>query len=64
VSQLSFESLHEDFGARVRGVNLTTRLSEEVIDEVRNAIDTYSLLYFSEQPMNDEAHLAITRRLG
>jgi alpha-ketoglutarate-dependent 2,4-dichlorophenoxyacetate dioxygenase len=64
VSQLRFEPLHEDFAVRVRGVNLTTHLPDEVVEEIREAIDTYSLLYFPEQPMNDEAHLAFTRRLG
>ena len=64
MSELSFEPLHEDFGARVDSVNLTSHLSDEVIEAIREAIDTYSLLYFPEQPMNDEAHLAFTHRLG
>ena len=59
-----FEPLHNDFGARVAGIDLTTALDDATIDAIREAIDRYSLLCFPDQPMNDEAHLAFTRRLG
>jgi len=61
---LRFEPLHPDFGARVLGVDLTASLSEEVVRQIREAIDTYSLLCFPEQSMTDEIQLAFTRRLG
>lgn len=64
MNQLSYELLHADFGVRVTGVDLTVELSDAVVDEIRNAIDTYSLLCFPAQAMTDEAHLAFTRRLG
>jgi alpha-ketoglutarate-dependent 2,4-dichlorophenoxyacetate dioxygenase len=64
MTQLSFEPLHTDFGARVTGVELTSPLNDDTVEAIREAIDTYSLLCFPDQPMNDEAHLAFTRRLG
>lgn len=64
MTQLSFEPLHADFGARVTGVDLTSPLNDDTVEAIREAIDTYSLLCFPDQPMNDEAHLAFTRRLG
>ena len=64
MSELGFEPLHPDFGARVTGLDLTAALSDEAVEAVRDAIDTYSLLCFPNQPMTDDAHLAFTRRLG
>lgn len=64
MSRLSIEPLHEDFGVRVTGIDLTLDLCDEVAEEIRDAIDTYSLLCFPDQPMTDEAQLAFTRRLG
>ena len=64
MGQLSFEPLHDDFGARVTGVDLATALSDEVITEIRNSIDTYSFLCFPDQRMTDDAQLAFTTHLG
>ena len=64
MSRLEVEPLNSPFGARVTGVDLTAELSEEDIEAIREAIDTWSFLCFPEQPMTDEAHFAFTRRLG
>ena len=64
MNQLSIEPLHPDFGARVSGVNLTGPLSSDDIENIREAIDTYSLLCFPNQDMNDEHHMAFTRLLS
>jgi alpha-ketoglutarate-dependent 2,4-dichlorophenoxyacetate dioxygenase len=64
MSKLHFEPLHNFFGARVTGIDLTAVLSEADIAAVVDAMDEYSLLCFPNQDMNDEAHLALTRRLG
>ena len=64
MSQLHFEPLHDDFGARVTGVDLTAELSNDMVAAIREAIDTYSLLCFPAQSMTDEAHLVFTHRLG
>ena len=64
MSRLDIEPLNAPFGARVTGSDLTADLSDEVVEAVREAIDTWSFLCFPEQPMTDEAHMAFTRRLG
>ena len=61
---LEIEPLNAPFGARITGPDLTAELSEEVVEAIREAIDTWSFLCFPEQSMNDDAHLAFTRRLG
>ncbi|MCB1742301.1 MAG: TauD/TfdA family dioxygenase [Gammaproteobacteria bacterium] len=64
MSQIRYEPLHADFGARVSGVDLTAPLDPASIESIREAIDEYSLLYFPDQPMHDDAQLAFTRHLG
>ena len=64
MGSLDFEPLHPDFGARVRGVSLVGDIADETVEEIKKAIDTYSLLCFPDQPMNDEAQIAFTRKLG
>ena len=58
------EPLSAPFGARVTGLDLTAEFCVETQEAILQAIDTWSLLCFVEQPMTDEAHLALTRRLG
>ena len=64
MSQLNLEPLHPGFGARITGLDLTAELSDEDVEAIREAVDTHSLLCFPNQPMTDQAHLALTRRLG
>ncbi len=61
---LSIEPLHEDFGARVQGIDPRQPLAPEVVREIQAAIDDYSFLCFPDQPMDDEKHLAFTKSLG
>ena len=51
---LTIETLHGDFGARVHGVSLSGDLSKSVMAQIRLAIDTYSLLCFPDQDMSDD----------
>ncbi len=64
MSRLAIEPLNAPFGARITGLDLTTDLTEEEVEAIREAIDTHSFLCFPDQPMTDEAQLAFTRRLG
>ncbi len=61
---LRIEPLHEDFGARVQGIDLRQPLAPEAVREIQAAIDQHSFLYFPDQQMDDERHLAFTRSLG
>jgi alpha-ketoglutarate-dependent 2,4-dichlorophenoxyacetate dioxygenase len=64
MSELEFEPLHAEFGARVTGLDLSKPLSEAVVEKILAAIDTYSLLCCGEQRMTDDAQLALTHSLG
>lgn len=39
-------------------------IADETAEEIKKAIDTFSLLCFPDQPMNDEAQIAFIRKLG
>ena len=64
MSHISLEPLHDDFGVRVTGADLSGDLSAGQLAQIRDAIDEYSLLCFPQQDMSDEKQLAFTRRLG
>ena len=61
---MKIEPLHDDFGARVRGVDLTGPLPLEQVEALHAAIDEHSILLFPEQDMSDEAQLSLTQALG
>ncbi len=61
---LTVEPLHDDFGARITGADLKAGLPEDLVEEIRVAIDEYSFVYFPDQPLDDEQQLAFTRALG
>ena len=53
-NRIGIEALHEDFGARVTGVELSGDISREDLGEIRAAIDSYSVLCFPGQDMSDD----------
>ncbi len=64
MAHLTIEKLHDDFGARITGINLRAPLSAAVLAEIHAAIDEYSFLHFPNQPFDDDHQLAFTRALG
>ena len=58
------EPLHEDFGAKVTGIDLSRPLDRGTVEDLHAAIDAYSFLWFPDQPFTDERQLAVTRALG
>ena len=64
MAHFSIEPLHAEFGARLTGVDLRPPLAGEVVEEIRQAIDAYSFLWFPEQPFDDDLQLEFTRALG
>lgn len=64
MATMEIEPLHERFGARIRGIDVTAGLDGETLEALRAAIDEHSVLVLVDQPMTDEAQLAFTRRLG
>ena len=63
-ADFDIEPLHTKFGARITGVDLTGDLSDDLVTQIHAAVDRYSILCFPDQDMDDDKHLALTRRLG
>ena len=64
MAMLMKERLHDDFGAQVTGLDLSSDLTYDEIEVILEAIDEFSLLVFPRQSLDDEAHLAFTMNLG
>jgi len=52
------------FAAEVEGVDMTKPLSPEEAAAIHAGMDTYAVLVFHDQPINDDQQLAFTRSLG
>lgn len=64
MTTLTIEPLHPEFGARIRGIDLRNDLDADRLEQVREAIDTYSFLLFEDQTFDDASQLDLTRRFG
>jgi alpha-ketoglutarate-dependent taurine dioxygenase len=51
-------------GAEISGIDLTAALDDAVVAELRQALHDYKVLFFREQPISPEQHLAFARRFG
>ncbi len=51
-------------GAEIAGVDLTTELSDEVVAELRQALHEYKVIFFRDQPLTPDRHVAFARRFG
>jgi alpha-ketoglutarate-dependent taurine dioxygenase len=58
------DPLHDSFGACITGIDLSGSMSATHLALIREAVDTYSILCFPNQEMNDEKQLDFTRLLG
>ena len=47
---LIFETLHQEFGAKALGINLSVDLDSRTIQDIQDAMDKYSLLVFPPHP--------------
>jgi alpha-ketoglutarate-dependent 2,4-dichlorophenoxyacetate dioxygenase len=52
------------FAARLEDVDLTRPLSDDAFAEIRAAFEEYSVIVFSNQPLDDEGQAAFSRRFG
>jgi len=64
MTRLTSEPLHPDFGVRITGIDLSERQSDETLEEIREAVDRYSFVYFPGQPYDDARQLAFTKQFG
>ncbi|GAA4385388.1 TauD/TfdA dioxygenase family protein [Tsukamurella soli] len=51
-------------GAEVRGIELGAELPDDVIDEIRRALFEYKVLFFRDQPLTPDGHVAFASRFG
>lgn len=51
-------------GAEITGVDLTGELSDAVVAEIAAALAAYKVIFFREQPLTAEQHVAFARRFG
>ena len=51
-------------GAEIAGVDLSRPLSAEVIGEIRQALLDHQVIFFHDQHLTPEQHLAFGRRFG
>jgi alpha-ketoglutarate-dependent taurine dioxygenase len=51
-------------GAELSGVDLTTELSDAVIAEIQLALDNYKVIFFRDQPLTSDQHVAFAKRFG
>lgn len=61
---LEIEPLTPRIGAIVHGVDLTRPLTDETFGEIHDAWMDHLVLFFRDQPMTPEQHLAFGRRFG
>ena len=61
---ISVEPLTPTIGATVDGVDLTQPLDDAVMNEIHDAWMEHLVLFFRDQPMSHEQHLAFGRRFG
>jgi len=52
------------FGAEITNVDLTRPMDNATFAEVENAFETYSVLVFPKQNLNDESQIAFSSRFG
>ena len=58
------ERVGSTLGAEITGVDLTTDLDDAVIDELRQALFAYKVVFFRDQPVTSEQHVAFASRFG
>ena len=51
-------------GAEISGVDITIELPDEVVVEIRQALYDYKVIFFRDQPLTSQQHVAFARRFG
>ncbi len=51
-------------GAEISGIDLATDLDAAVISELQFALDNYKVIFFRDQPLTSDQHVAFAKRFG
>ena len=63
-AQLSIRKLTPCIGAEIGGVDLSQALPDVVIDDIRQALLDHRVVFFRDQSITSEQHIAFARRFG
>ena len=63
-SQFEVAPLTPRIGAEIHGVDLGSRLADETIADIRAALLTYKVIFFRDQAISEDQHIAFARRFG
>lgn len=61
---ISIQPLNPVIGAELHGIDLREELSDEQLDVVQNALNEHQVIFFRDQDISPEQHLAFGRRFG
>ena len=61
---IEIEPLTPHFGAKLTGFSIRNGLDDETFEAIADALDRYNIVVLPNQPLDDEAQLAFSRRLG
>jgi taurine dioxygenase len=63
-TQIIVTQLTPHIGAEIGGVDLRDQLDPETIADIRAALNTYKVIFFRDQDLSAEQHIAFARRFG
>ncbi len=63
-TQLSIEPISGALGAEIHGVDLSESLSDEIFNEVRQALFDHEVIFFREQDITPDQHKAFASKFG
>ena len=63
-TRFSVSPLSPRIGAEIDGVDLSRGLPDETVTEIRQALLTYKVIFFRDQDLTQEQHIAFARRFG
>lgn len=61
---IEIKPIWPEFGASMRGLNLSEPLPPETVAQIEAALGQYAVVSFPQQPLNDEQQLAFSGRFG
>jgi taurine dioxygenase len=62
--KIDVRPLNSTIGAEIHGVDLSRPLDEDTWQEIRLAFYDYLVIYFPNQPLTNEQHMAFSQRFG
>lgn len=63
-TRFSVEPLNPRIGAEIHGIDLREDCPDELIADIRAALLTYKVIFFRDQDITQEQHIAFARRFG